>query len=152
MPRKMASEVWGMSQLQDPRNYFLSSLPKATVPSLSSSFSSPLWPSFARARVSDCKLNFMHWLFKRISVIPAIFSWQRETLPLFSDGCYLGTFWARCYRLGSPPWGLGTSPTPNFSGRTLLPLKCPSGTSADACGSPASPLVPPPHCKLVTLQ
>ena len=44
----MAGAVGAMAQHQDPSSRSLSSLPRASVPSLSSSISSPLWPPFAR--------------------------------------------------------------------------------------------------------
>ena len=58
-----------------------------------------------------------------------------------------GPFQLWCSRLGSPAWGLVL---------TLLrgnprPLKYPSGTSAAARGSPASPPVPPLHSLPVSL-
>ena len=42
-----------------------------------------------------------------LSASSVVCPWQRETLPLSTAGCYLGTFWALVlYRLGSPAWGL----------------------------------------------
>ena len=39
--------IWGLAQQRDPCGYFLTSLPKASAPSLSSSLSSPLCPTLA---------------------------------------------------------------------------------------------------------
>ena len=49
---RMVPAIWGMTQHQDPSGYSLSSLPKASIPSLSSSVSSPLCLPFARDLLS----------------------------------------------------------------------------------------------------
>ena len=52
----LAAAIWGMIQHQDPSIYSLSSLPKASIPSLSSGVSSPLCtPPLPEPRVSSCK-------------------------------------------------------------------------------------------------
>ena len=92
-------------------------------------------------RVSGCKLNFVHWPFKRLSTSLGFSPWHTETLLLVTAGCYVGFFPSLCYSLGSPVWVW----TPHFSGGTPQLLKYPSRTLAATHGSPASPLVLPLH-------
>ena len=61
---------------------------------------------FPAPRVNGSKRNFLCWPFNRLSASPAISPWPIEPLLLFTTGCYLGSFWLWCYRLGSPAWGL----------------------------------------------
>ena len=88
----MASAVWGMTQQKDPGGYYFSSVPKASNPRFLQvslvHFALPLLDP----NLSDCKQNFVHWPFKRLSEFPAIFPWKTEILLLFTAGCYLGSF------------------------------------------------------------
>ena len=56
--REMAPAVWEMTQHVDPGGYFLSSLPRATNPRVSSSISSPLFPPYARTQGKWLQMQF----------------------------------------------------------------------------------------------
>ena len=44
------------------------------------------------SRVSGCKQNFVHLLFKGVSASTAVSTWWTETLLLFTAGWYFGSF------------------------------------------------------------
>ena len=54
--------------------------------------------------------------FKKLSVPPAICLWQRETLPLFTAGCFLGSCLALVVLAGKPSLGFRFHP---FQGHSL---------------------------------
>ena len=90
-------------------------------------------------RVSGCKHNFVHLPFKRLSTSPAISSWQRKTLLLFTATCFRCSF-PSSVALG---WGAKLGVLPHISQwEPLWLLNYPSGTSAVACASPARSLLP----------
>ena len=71
---KMAPAEWRMTQDQDPGTCYVSSLPKATVPSLSSCVSGPLrLPHFARAQATTIILMWCS-LWKLCSSISCLLS------------------------------------------------------------------------------
>ena len=57
---------------------------------------------FARAQGKWLQQKFMHWPFKQLFASLAICLWHRETLSLFTAGCYLCTFGARVLLAGDP--------------------------------------------------
>ena len=104
LPEKDGSAVCRMTKHRDSGDCSFSSLPRANSPKLSSQVSSPLCPPSARAQGNWLQTDFAHLPFKSLSASPAVFSWQTETLMLFTDGCYLGSF--PCFGLGNQALGL----------------------------------------------
>ena len=101
----------------------------------------PLVPcvlTLPESRVSGCKRNFVCWPFK--SLQPSFTGKEKPCCFSLLDVIRV-PFWLWCCRMGSPAWDLD----PTFLRGNPRLLKYPSGTSAAACGSPASPLAPPLH-------
>ena len=145
---KRASAVWGMTQNQDPGVCSLSSLIKATSHSVFSSVSSPLCPPFARDQGKWLQVKiYVLAIEKPLCISSYLFLVERNPVTFHNwmlSGYLSGS--------GAVGWGaqLGVQ-TPHFPRESLWPLRYFSGTSAAACGTPASPLMSPLHSIPVTL-
>ena len=101
-----------MTQHRDPGHSLFSSLPWATNPRLSPRGSVSPCPPSTGAQTSDCKHNFVHWLFKRVSASWAISPWWTETLLFFSRPSFRSQLFCGflspflCFTLGILAWCL----------------------------------------------
>ena len=100
---KMAPPVWGMTQYRDSGGYSLSSLPKGSVPSLSSGISSPLCPCLC-SKLWQVAINenlFIGPLSSSLHLQPSISDREKPCCFLQLDViCVVFQHW--CYRLGIP--------------------------------------------------
>ena len=136
LPEQDAPCSVGSDSAQGPGSCSHSSLPKATIPRLSSNISSPLYPQLCGSPGQMVTNYIVHICPLRGSLC----------LQWYPPGSWMVSGPLSCS--GAIGWGAH----PHTSQGE--PPRCrnfPSGTSAVTCGSPASPLVSLPHSLPVML-
>ena len=96
-----------MTQHRDTCNYSLLSPQSFHPQSLLRCLQPTLFLLLPEPQVRDRKWKVVCWPFKWLSVSLVVYLWQRATLPLFTTGCYLCTFWALVFYAGDRSLGFG---------------------------------------------